>query len=166
MRDSGRQNSIFVSRERKGKTNTSVVLLKCVFQVPALFPKRRLLNLTRFNLCWNARTRGEVVQVLHMPHAPAPLITNPHHTRGAAAGNSSWWRWPWAAAPHHSTAQDFGCLSYQPTLSPEGGWLAAQGKVAPSLGAALLGGVRKPATATKDKEPSRGSHHEPHHPVT
>lgn len=54
-----------------------------------------------------------------------------------------------------STAQDFGCLSDQHTLlNPGGGWLAAQGKVARILGAALLGGVRQQGAAWTKKHPT------------
>lgn len=148
-----------MSRERKGKTNRSVVLLRSVFQVPALFPKRRLLNLTRFNLCCNARTQGEAVRVFYTPHTPALLVANPHGAGGAAAANSS--QGPWAAPPQHSTGF---WLPERPTHPPQSG-----GRLAGSAGEGGTdpgGSFAWRGEAAWAKKTSHRSHHEPCHPWT
>lgn len=82
MKNSRRESSSFVGRERKGKIhNSTIIPLKCVIHVHLLFPKRQLLNLTRFNLYWNVCIwRKEVVEVFYVVwHSSPSDPSSPSH---------------------------------------------------------------------------------------
>lgn len=74
MKNSRRESSSFVGRERKGKIhNSTIIPLKRVIHMHLLFPKRQLLNLTRFNLYWNVCIwRKEVVEVFYVVWHSSP----------------------------------------------------------------------------------------------